>query len=88
LSNQEIQKIEERSLDSSNVNSIKEGIIFSRRVVRDKPIYEYTLTILGNPSDTSILKGLVYAHNQVENIIVLKKVEDKVLDLKAEKCNE
>jgi hypothetical protein len=63
---------------------LKEGIKLMRRVVRDKPVYEYEIILLEKPTSFKTLCDLKYAFDQVENIVLLKKVEDKVLEAKKE----
>jgi hypothetical protein len=67
-------------------NSQKEGIIFTRRVVRDKPVYEYTITKFGNPSD--LVNEIDYTKSQLDNSIILKKIEDKVAYLKGKEAEQ
>jgi hypothetical protein len=69
-----------------NINSQKEGIIFTRRVVRDKPVYEYTITKFGNPSD--LVNEIDYTKSQLDNSIILKKIEDKVAYLKGKEAEQ
>jgi hypothetical protein len=66
----------EEQKEEVNINSQKEGIIFTRRVVRDKAVYEYVITKHGNPSD--LVKEIDYTKSQLDNSITLKKIEDKV----------
>lgn len=82
-------KIGELSSEGSdNSINIKKGIVFSRRVVRDKPVYEYSIILDSEPTSFDTLVKLEYSIKQIENIIISKKVEDKVNDFKAEVAEE
>lgn len=66
------------------INSkINNGLIIKREEVGGKVRYSYTLYLDCNPTNSDSLKAVEYAKEQLENIIIGKKVEDKVNALKA-----
>jgi hypothetical protein len=74
--------------DSSISQKIKNGLVFSRRVVRDKPVYEYSIFFDGDPTLETNLKAIYYAKTQLDNIIIGLQVEDKIKEAKKESLNE
>ena len=87
LLNEKEEKREGNS-DSIKINNsdnlIKDYVKFSRRVVRDKPQYEYEFVKVGNPSDFEFLKDVAYTKDQLDNAILNAKIEDKVNEYKKE----
>jgi len=81
-----IERIKE---DSSNSNTlIQNGIVFKREEIGGKVRYSYTIYLDGKVTEQGFLEDLAYAHTQLENLIVGKKVEDKLAIIKAQKLDE
>ena len=87
---QEIKNnIEKARDDNSNSNAlIQNGIVFKREEVGGRVRYSYTIYLDGKVTEQVFLEDLDYAHKQLENIIVGKKVEDKLAIIKAQKADE
>lgn len=68
---------------SSN-NVFQKGFKFSRKVVSGKVTFSYDIYSDLDIMDINVLKGIEYAKEQLENIILDKKVEEKVMESKKE----
>lgn len=68
----------DNSNNVTNSDKIKNGLVFKREEVGGKIRYSYIIYLDVNPLDEQLLKDLRFAKEQLDNIIVDKKVEDKV----------
>lgn len=67
----------------NNSNVFRKGLRFSRKEVSGKVRYEYDIFLDTDPVSEDTLKGVSYAKEQLENIIIGKKIEEKVAYFKA-----
>ena len=82
MSIQEVQDGINEVKESSNV--FRKGLRFSRKEVSGKVRYEYDIFLDTDPVSEDTLKGVSYAKEQLENIIIGKKIEEKVANFKRE----
>lgn len=80
-----LQDVQEsiNEVKDSNSNVFRKGLKFSRKEVSGKVRYEYDIFLDTDPVSEDTLKGVSYAKEQLENIIIGKKIEEKVAYFKA-----
>lgn len=89
LLNEKGEKVEDFKKEDSEIsNEIKNGLTFKREEVGGKIRYSYSIYLTGNPTDEGILKAISYAKEQLESVIIGKKVEDKVTYFKAKELEQ
>lgn len=71
-----------------NSNVFRKGLKFSRKEVSGKVRYEYDIFLDTDPTSSDTILNVEYAKEQLENIIVGKKVEDKIANFKRERAEE
>lgn len=81
-----LQDVQEsiNEVKDSNSNVFRKGLKFSRKEVSGKVRYEYDIFLDLDPIAEDTLKGVSYAKEQLENIIIGKKIEEKVAYFKRE----
>ena len=73
--------------DNSISQNIKKGLIFKREEVGGKVRYSYSIYLDTDPTSEKTLKAISYAKEQLENVIIGLKVEDKIKEAKQESLN-
>ena len=82
------ENINEVKDSSNNTNLFRKGLRFSRKEVSGKVRYEYDIFLDTDPTSSDTILKVEYAKEQLENIIIGKKVEDKVAEFKRERAEE
>jgi hypothetical protein len=80
--------LETKNNSDSGNSKINNGLIFKREEVGGKVRFSYILYLDGNFTTSDNLKALGYAREQLENIILNKKIEEKIIEYHKESVNE